>query len=82
MSIEMLKTIAQNSPAAMALVRGSDFRFEFVNPAYAALAAGEPMVGRTVAEVWPATSFMLDERMVKQRDKEAREKFLDWSAEL
>ena len=56
MSIEMLKTIAQNSPAAMALVRGSDFRFEFVNPAYAALAAGEPMVGRTVAEVWPAAA--------------------------
>jgi two-component sensor histidine kinase len=48
-----LESIIQNSPAAIALLRGLDFRFVTVNPAYEALAPGEPMTGRTVAEVWP-----------------------------
>ncbi|MBZ5622267.1 MAG: PAS domain-containing protein [Acidobacteriia bacterium] len=49
----MLEAMIQNSTAAMALLRGPDFRFETINPAYQALAPGEPMTGRTVAEVWP-----------------------------
>lgn len=49
-----LETIIQNSPAAaIALLSGSDFKFVTVNPAYQALAPGEPMIGRTVADVWP-----------------------------
>ena len=49
----MLECMIQNSPAAMALLRGPDFIVEMLNPAYQALAPGEPMAGRTVAEVWP-----------------------------
>ncbi|HEV2445557.1 MAG TPA: PAS domain-containing protein, partial [Candidatus Sulfopaludibacter sp.] len=48
-----LQFIIQHSPACLALLRGPDFVFESVNPAYAALCPGEPIVGRTVAEVWP-----------------------------
>lgn len=49
----MLESIIQHSPVPIALLRGPDFVFEMVNPAYEALASGEPMAGRTVAEVWP-----------------------------
>jgi two-component sensor histidine kinase/PAS domain-containing protein len=49
----MLECMIQNSPAAMALLRGPDFIVEMVNPAYQALAPGEPMAGRRVAELWP-----------------------------
>jgi PAS domain-containing protein len=52
----MLESIIQSSPAAIALLRGPDFRFAMVNPAYQALSPGEPMAGRTVAEVWPAAA--------------------------
>ena len=48
-----LESILENSPAAIAVLSGSDFTFTTVNPAYRALAPEEPMVGRTVAEVWP-----------------------------
>jgi PAS domain S-box-containing protein len=46
-------TIVEHAPACVALLRGPDFRFEVVNPAYAAIAPGVPMLGRTVAEVFP-----------------------------
>lgn len=49
----MLESVIEHSPVSIALLRGRDFRFEMVNPAYQALAPGEPMIGRTVAEVWP-----------------------------
>jgi len=49
----MLESIIQYSPVPIALLRGPDFVFEMVNPAYEALAPGEPMAGRTVAVVWP-----------------------------
>jgi two-component sensor histidine kinase len=48
-----LESIIQYSPAAIALLRGPDFRFVTVNPSYQALAPGESMTGRTVAEVFP-----------------------------
>jgi PAS domain S-box-containing protein len=50
---QTLESIIQNSPACIALLRGPDFVFETVNPAYQALLPGEPISGRTVAEVWP-----------------------------
>jgi PAS domain S-box-containing protein len=50
---QTLESIIQNSPACIALLRGPDFTYESVNPAYQALGFGEPMAGRTVAEVWP-----------------------------
>jgi two-component sensor histidine kinase len=49
----MLESVIEHSPVSIALLRGRGFRFEMVNPAYQALAPGQPMVGRTVAEVWP-----------------------------
>jgi two-component sensor histidine kinase len=49
----LLESVIQNAPTAIALLRGPDFTFEVVNQAYQALAPGERLEGRTVAEVWP-----------------------------
>ena len=49
----LLECIIEYSPSAIAILRGSDFVFEMVNPAYQALAPGETMTGRPVADVWP-----------------------------
>lgn len=49
----MLESVIEYSPVPIALLSGSDFRFKVTNLAYQALAPNEPMVGRTVAEVWP-----------------------------
>jgi len=49
----MLESIFQHSPACFAILRGPEFTFESVNPAYADLCPGETLLGRTVAEVWP-----------------------------
>jgi PAS domain S-box-containing protein len=54
-----LESIIQNSPAAIAVLSGSEFTFTTVNPAYQAMAPKEPMVGRTVAEVWPEAAPVL-----------------------
>ncbi len=48
-----LESIIEYSPVSIALLRGPDFRFVTVNPAYEALVPGEPMAGRTVADVFP-----------------------------
>ena len=57
---QTLEFIIQNSPACTALLRGPEFTFESVNSAYQALLPGEPIAGRTVAEVWPeATPLVL-----------------------
>ena len=50
---QTLESIIQNAPACIALLSGPDFTFETVNSAYQDLIPDEPMVGRTVAEVWP-----------------------------
>ena len=55
----MLEFIIQNSLACIALLRDPDFTFESVNPAYQALLPDEPMVGRTVAEVWPEAAALV-----------------------
>jgi two-component sensor histidine kinase len=54
-----LEAIIQNSPAAIAPLSGPDFTFTKINPAYQALAPGEPMIGRTVAKVWPEAATMI-----------------------
>jgi two-component system, cell cycle sensor histidine kinase and response regulator CckA len=52
--------IVEHAPACIALLRGPDFIFEVVNPAYAAIAPGIPMLGRRVAEVFPdAAAFVV-----------------------
>lgn len=48
---QVLQSIIQNSPAAIALLSGVDFTFTAVNPAYQALALDKTMLGRTVANV-------------------------------
>lgn len=45
--------IVENAPACIALLRGPDFIFEVVNPAYAAIAPGVSMLGKTVGQVFP-----------------------------
>jgi two-component sensor histidine kinase/PAS domain-containing protein len=55
----LLESVIQNSPSAIALLRGPDFTLEMVNPAYQALSPGEPMAGRTVAEVWPEAASLV-----------------------
>jgi two-component sensor histidine kinase len=40
-------------------MRGPDFTYESLNPAYQALVPGEPIAGRTVADVWPEEAPLL-----------------------
>ena len=54
-----LESILQHSPACIAVLRDPDFTYETVNPAYQALFPGSPMVGRTLAQVWPEAAPLL-----------------------
>ena len=65
----MLESVIEHSPVSIALLRGRDFRFEMVNPAYQAFAPGEPMLGRTVAEVWPEAAATLLPILEQVRDQ-------------
>ena len=51
--VPLSEAVIRSLPSAIALLRGPDFVIEMVNPAFQELSPGEPMVGRTVAEVWP-----------------------------
>ncbi|HSJ52709.1 MAG TPA: PAS domain-containing protein [Anaerolineae bacterium] len=53
---DLLERLLEAAPIAVAVVRGPDHRYDFVNPAYMAIprTTGMPMLGRTVAEVFPA----------------------------
>ena len=66
---QMLESVIEHSPVSIALMCARDFRFEMVNPAYQALAPGERMVGRTVAEVWPEAAAILLPLLEKARDE-------------
>jgi PAS domain S-box-containing protein len=59
---QLLETTFTALPASVALVRGSDFAFELVNPAYQAIAPGKVMVGKTIYEVWPEAMPLFGER--------------------
>ncbi len=52
----LFQTVIDNVPAGIAVVRGPDFVFELINPAYQAIAPGKSILGRTVEEVWPEFS--------------------------
>jgi two-component sensor histidine kinase len=67
----VLESIIEHSPVSIALLRGRDFRFEMVNPAYQSLAPGEPMTGRTVAEVWPEAKAIILPLLEEVRDTRA-----------
>jgi PAS domain S-box-containing protein len=47
-----LQGLFDNAPVAVSLVTGPDLVYEFVNPAYQALAPGKEMVGRRLSDVW------------------------------
>lgn len=48
-----LAQLFDQSPTFMALLRGSQHRFELANPAYLTLVGGRPVLGKTVAEALP-----------------------------
>jgi len=48
----LLRSIVENSPAAIAVLGGPAFAFELVNPAYQAFQPGVAMKGKTVQELW------------------------------
>jgi PAS domain S-box-containing protein len=50
---EAFQALFNHVPAMISLVRGPQYVFEYVNPAYQQLKPGEPLLGRTVAEVFP-----------------------------
>jgi len=63
-----LESVIEHSPVSMALLRGRDFVFEMINPAYQAFAPAERIVGRTVAEVWPEAVTVLLPVLEQVRD--------------
>ena len=65
----VLESVFEHSPVAIALLRGSDFRYEMVNPAHQALASGVPMLGRSVSEVWPEVAATVLPLLREVRDK-------------
>ncbi len=52
---EFLEHLVESAPVGIAVVGGTDHRYELVNPTYQAIPGmpGTPMVGRTIAEVFP-----------------------------
>jgi PAS domain S-box-containing protein len=53
-----LEQLVEAAPIGIAVVGGAEHRYELVNPCYQAIPGmpGVPMVGRTVAEVFPAVA--------------------------
>ena len=49
---ELLESVIGNTRAGIALVRASDYRIEWLNPSYRALAPGKEMLGCALADVW------------------------------
>ena len=59
---QLLETMVNHLPAAVALIRGNDLTFEMVNPGYQAISPGKQMVGKTISEVWPETMPLFGQR--------------------
>jgi PAS domain S-box-containing protein len=55
---EFLERLIEAAPVGIAVVRGPDHRYELINPYYQAIPGvpDVPMVGRTIAEVFPAVT--------------------------
>ncbi len=49
----LLDTVVRNAPVAICLLRGPDFVYELVNPAFEAILGHLPRIGRRVADVVP-----------------------------
>jgi PAS domain-containing protein len=50
---EQFAQLFEQAPAFMAMLRGSDHRFELANPAYRRLVSERDVIGKTVAEALP-----------------------------
>ena len=59
---QLLETMVNHLPAAVALIRGSDLTFQMVNPGYQAISPGKQMVGKTISGVWPETHPLFGQR--------------------
>ncbi|RZK54813.1 MAG: PAS domain S-box protein, partial [Hymenobacter sp.] len=51
----MLYNLLLHAPAYIAITRGPEHRYEFVSEQFMRLTDGRPVIGRTVAEVYPET---------------------------
>lgn len=52
---QVFYSLLLHAPAHICLVRGPEHRYEFANEEFLAFTQGEPVIGRTVAEVYPET---------------------------
>ncbi|ALW86645.1 hypothetical protein AUC43_17100 [Hymenobacter sedentarius] len=52
---ETLYQVFEQTPASVAILRGPEHRFDYVNPGYQALFPGRPLLGRPLAEALPET---------------------------
>lgn len=54
---DFLERLVNGAPVGIAVVRGSEYRFELVNPYYQSIAGGDvPMIGRRFQDVFPAAA--------------------------
>jgi PAS domain S-box-containing protein len=53
---QLLEAIVNNIPTGIDVIRGSDLRIQFANPAYRSVAPGKEMIGKTLDEIWPETN--------------------------
>lgn len=56
---ELLKTVIQNTPVAMNLMRGKDMRIQVINPAYQIFVSEEDIVGKSIGELQLETDLKL-----------------------
>jgi len=52
---QLFYNLLLHAPALIAIMRGPEHRYEFANEAFLVMTDGEPVIGRTVAEVYPET---------------------------
>ena len=65
---QMLESIFEHSPVSMALLRGPEFKFAMINPSYQDLRPDEPIIGRALAELWPAAAPVMLPKLKAARD--------------
>lgn len=63
---QLFYNLLLHAPAFICIVRGPEHRYEFANEEFLALTRGEPVIGRTVAEVYPE---MVSQGLIAVLDK-------------
>jgi len=59
---ELLETVVRHLEVGVALVRGSDLRYQVINAAYQAISPGRTILGATIDEAWMETPPQFGER--------------------